>query len=337
MRLLIVVPAQDPATGNRVTAARLAGGLAACGHQAEVCAIGADGAGLGEAVARFAPEAALLLHAWRSGAPWLAGGFTLPFAVLLTGTDINHGLDDPAQGPVIAAVLARAGAILAQDSTVVMRLKRQCSQLAGRLHYLPPGITLGDQPFPLTGRLPPGATRPLLLCPAGIRPVKGVIELLELCDPLAAAGARFHLLFCGPLLDAAYGEQFQREIARRPWATWLGAVPPAAMADLLRQADLVVSNSRSEGLPNALAEAATLGRPILASAIPGNAAVVSEGVNGRLFRDATQFGAILGELLADPARRQALSRPDPQRFSAAREAAKLEAVCRGLAAGSTPG
>lgn len=337
MRLLIVVPAQDPATGNRVTAARLAAGLAARGHQAEVCAIGADGAGLREAVAATAPEAALLLHAWRSGAPWLAGSFTLPFAVLLTGTDINHGLDDPEQGPVIAAVLARAGAILAQDPALVVRLKRQRRDLSERLHYLPPGITLGDQPFPLAGRLPPGAARPLLLCPAGIRPVKGVVELLALCDPPAAAGIPFHLACCGPLLDAAYGELFQREIALRPWATWLGAVPPAAMADLLRQADLVVSNSRSEGLPNALAEAATLGRPILASAIPGNAAVVSEGVNGRLFRDAAQFRALLGALLTAPEQLQALSRPDPQRFSAAREAAKLEAVCLGLAAGSAAG
>jgi glycosyltransferase involved in cell wall biosynthesis len=333
MRLLIVVPGQDPATGNWVTATRLAQGLGARGHVVSLAAVGEDGAALRTAITAADPDLALLLHAWRSGRPWLASAAALPYAVLLTGTDINAGISDPAQAPVIAAVLDRAAAILAQDPAIVETLRAHWPARAPRVHFLPPGISLGNAPYPLRDQVNIAGDERLLLCPAGIRPVKGVVELLELCDPLAGEGYRFRLLFCGPVLDAGYGERFRAELATRPWGSYLGVVAPAAMPALLRQVDLVVSNSRSEGLPNALVEAATLGRPILASAISGNAAVVNPGCNGLLFRNRSDFQATLRSLLDDPARLRALSRPDPERFAPERESTALENLCQELLAG----
>ena len=333
MRLLIVVPGQDRASGNWVTATRLQRGLAACGHQVTVTAA-ADVPALRSAAVAMAAELVVLLHAWRSGRPWLAAGAPLPYAVLLTGTDINLGLADPAQAPTIEAVLARAAAILAQDSATVDALRAGRPALAARIHYLPPGVSLGTAPYPVRERLKLADSELLLLCPAGIRPVKRVVELLELCDPLVHEGYRFRLACCGPILDADYGARFRAALAVRPWASYLGVVPPAAMAALLSQADLILSNSSSEGLPNALAEAATLGRPILASAISGNAAVVRSGYNGLLYRDRSEFLAALRSLLDAPARLGQLSRPDPLRFAAERECATLEGICREvLAAG----
>jgi len=332
MRLLIVAPGQDLATGNWVTANRLAQGLTARGHVVELAAAGEDVAALQSATTAAAPDLALLLHAWRSGRPWLATAAQLPYAVLLTGTDVNVGLSDPVQAPVIAAVLDRAAAILAQDTAIVATLRASWPAIAPRVHFLPPGISLGSDPYPVREQLSLAGDEVLLLCPAGIRPVKGVLELLELCEPLAGEGYRFRLLFCGPVLDAGYGERFRAALASRPWASYLGVVPPAAMPALLRQADLVVSNSRSEGLPNALVEAATLGRPILASAISGNAAVVSPGRNGLLYRNRNDFLAALRSLLDDPARLRALSRPDPGRFAPERESVVLERLCQDILA-----
>jgi L-malate glycosyltransferase len=328
MRLLIVAPGQDPATGNWITAARLAQGMSARGHVVKLAAAGEDVAALRAAATAAAPDLVLLLHAWRSGRPWLATAAALPYAVLLTGTDINAGISDPVQAPVIAAVLDGAAAILAQDPATVAALRTNWPALAPRVHFLPPGVTLGSDPYPLRDQLSLAGDERLLLCPAGIRPVKGVLELLELCDPLAREGYRFRLLFCGPVLDAGYGERFRAALAARPWASYLGVVAPAAMPALLRQVDLVVSNSRSEGLPNALVEAATLGRPILASAISGNAAVVNPGGNGLLFRNRREFLAALRSLLDDPARLQTLSRPAPGRFAPERESAVLERLCQ---------
>jgi glycosyltransferase involved in cell wall biosynthesis len=188
---------------------------------------------------------------------------------------------------------------------------------------------LDKLPAPVAGEM-------LCLCSAGVRPVKGVVELLAMCDPLVREGRRFRLIFCGPILDDSYGKRFREALVSRPWATYLGILPPAAMPALLRKADLVVSNARSEGLPNALVEAAALGRPILASDIPGNAAVVSHGKNGLLFPDQAGFLTAMRNLLDKPARLRALSRPDPERFAPERESACLERICHNLLA-ANPG
>jgi glycosyltransferase involved in cell wall biosynthesis len=329
MRLLIVVPAQDRATGNWITATRLQQGLIARGHAVAIHETAGDPAALTSAVTAFRPELVLLLHAWRCGRPWLEGGLTLPVAVLLTGTDVNSGMADPLQAPVIDTVLGGAVAILSQNPLTVAALGRARPELADRLHHLPPGIVLGTTPFPLKERLDLAPDKLLLLCPAGIRPVKGVVELIAMCEPLTVEKNWLQLAFCGPILDGGdYGRRFLAAVDRHAWASWLGVVPPAAIADAMRQADVIVNNSASEGLPNALVEAAALGRPIVAHDIPGNAAVVTDGGNGLLYRDAEGFRAALRRLQDEPALAARLSHPAPDRFSPQREAAALEAICR---------
>jgi glycosyltransferase involved in cell wall biosynthesis len=334
MRLLIVVPRQELATGNRVTATRLQRGLTARGHTVVVVETDGDAAALREATKAASAELALLLHAWRSGAPWLETGCPLPFAVLLTGTDVNIGLHDPQQAPLITAVLHQAAAVLSQNRLTVTALRRSHPQLAAKIRHLPAGITLGKTPYRLRARLAVAAGERVLLCPAGIRPVKGVLELFDLIDPLIKEGHCLHLALCGPILDPGYGERVLAAVASRPWATYLGTVPPEAMPSAMREADIIVSNSASEGLPNALVEAATLGRPIVARAIPGNAAVVTDGGNGLLFADADAFRAAIRRLADEPGLCAALSRPDPERFSPERETTVLEEVCGALLAGA---
>ena len=332
MRLLIVVPRQEQVTGNWITATRMKRGLTARGHAVSICDTATDPADLAAAIDAFQPDLALLLHAWRSGRPWLATGCRLPYAVLLTGTDVHVGLTDPVQGPVIETVLQRAATIISQNHLTVASLRRARPALALRTHLLAPGIVLGDAPFPLRERLRATPRELLLLCPAGIRPVKGLMELLDMCDPVVAEKQPLRLACCGPILDSAYGRRFTEAVAARPWAAYLGVVPPEAMAGAMRQADAIVNNSSSEGLPNALVEAAALGRPIVARNIPGNAAVVTDGVNGLLYTDAAGFRAAIRRLRSEPGLAAALARPDPDRYDPEHEAAALETLCRAILA-----
>ena len=56
---------------------------------------------------------------------------------------------------------------------------------------------------------------------------------------------------------------------------------------------VVVNSSRSEGMSQALLEAMTLQVPVLARDIPGNRAIVQDGVTGLLFSDAQVQNACL--------------------------------------------
>jgi glycosyltransferase involved in cell wall biosynthesis len=165
-----------------------------------------------------------------------------------------------------------------------------------------------------------------MLHPASIRPVKGNLELLEMASSLLNRHPDLHLAFCGPLLDADYSAKFLTALKTQRGADYLGEIPAAAMPDAMQQADLILNNSLSEGLPNALVEAASLGRPILARNIPGNRVLVKEGSNGLLYLDAADFDHQLRRLIADPQLRRSLSRPDPQAFSADAEGERLAGI-----------
>lgn len=329
MRILIIIPKQPSETGNRVTAERQKEGLEALGHKVALVEVEVGQTRvLAVALAAFRPDVALLLHAWRSGEPWLQikKSATIPCVVSLTGTDLHEDFNNPERGPTVRALLARAAAIVTQNPFTTTDLRREGAEWSGRLHYLPPAVVLGDEPYFLRDVLGVDAETVVLLHPAGIRPVKGNRELLSLIGPIAKEYDNFVVAFCGPDLDADYAAEFHAALRSRPWARTLGVIPHAAMAAVLREADIVLNNSLSEGLPNALLEAAALGRPMLVRDIPGNAAIVTNDVNGLLYGDATTFRRHLVALLDDPALRRRLSLPDPERYRPESEAHALESL-----------
>lgn len=332
MRLLILIPRQPRESGNWVSAERFARGLEQRGHQIRLAETDPD------SPATFVPDlrahpfdVALLLHAYRCGRPWLqAQPDGLPYALLLTGTDYFHDRLQPERADVIETMLHQAGAVLTHNSRMYSDLRHARPQLADRLHLLPVAASLGSRPFDLASRIQRRAGEILLLHPAGLRPVKRNLELLLLCDQLASAGKPFRLLFCGPELDTDYAVKFQAALAQRPWACWLGSVSQPAMASLMRQVDLILNHSTSEGLSNALVEAVTLGRPVLARDIPGNAQVVAHEVNGLLYSDDSGFLATATRLLDDPDLLRHLTRP-PSPTGYNQEIEILEAILLSLA------
>lgn len=329
MRLLIVTPEQPRTSGNWVTACRFQAGLEQLGHPVEVLETDLDPSRLEAAVARFQPDLLLLLHAYRSGRPWLASRCQgqVPFLLLLTGTDIHQGLDLPEQRTIIQTVLKRAGGILIQNPLTLGALATRQPELAPRLHYLPPGIILGNAHYELRQAQGIPAEAVLFLHPAGVRPVKGNLELLQLFDPVAAAEPRCRVVFCGPLLDAAYAERFLLALKTRPWASYPGEIPQAAMPAALRQSDVVCNNSCHEGLPNSLLEAASIGRPMLVRNIEGNRAVVEAGSNGLCYDNPEEFVAQALALIQSPGLRPRLSRPQPERYLPEKETLRLEKFC----------
>jgi glycosyltransferase involved in cell wall biosynthesis len=336
LHILICSPEHNPATGNWVTSSRYQRGLQKFGHQVTLCSLSGGDQALQEAVAHQRPDLLLLLHAFRSGRQWLNSRLQhIPTLVMLSGTDLNEGLYDRVQAPVIEQVLERAQGLLIQNPLGAEQLRRQRPALAERLHMVPPGIELGTQDYPLRQKHHISADVVLFLCPASIRPVKGVLALIELFDQLPARPAQWQLAFCGPQLNSAYSQHFSAAAGQRPWVHCLGIIPPDAMASVLRQADVILNNSISEGLPNALIEAASLGRPILAHDIPGNRPIVEPGVNGLLYRDAATFARAARKLIDSPELRLQLSHPCPEKYHPDSEADALHRICCGVRWGSS--
>lgn len=333
MRVLIVVPEQPRTTGNWVTAQRHQQGLESLGHEVRLVETAGDVARLERQAAAFAPDLVHLLHAYRAGRSWLScrpGLRHIPLVVSLTGTDLNHGLESAEQGPQIRAVLAQAGAIVIQNQLTAASFAASHPGLASRLCHVAPAVILGDESYPLRERHGIPASSPIFLHPAGIRPVKANLELLQFFDSVAAAAPSCRLLFCGSILDQVYGRRFMEALQARPWCHYLGEIPAPAMAAVLRAAEVVLNHSVSEGLPNALLEAAALGRPILARDIPGNRAAFLPGHNGLLYDSSETFVRQALALARNPLLRRQLSRPGQTIRTPREEALQLDEIYRCL-------
>ncbi len=77
-----------------------------------------------------------------------------------------------------------------------------------------------------------------------------------------------------------------------------------SIADVMALADLVVLPSYREGTPRVLLEAAAMGKPIVATDVPGCREVVQDGYNGRLvpLQDPEALAAAITEFLENPQR-----------------------------------
>lgn len=145
-----------------------------------------------------------------------------------------------------------------------------------------------------------------LLGDKGVREYVAAARLLRLSLP----AARFRLL--GPLDDGN-----RSAITRAELDAWEaeGAIDYLGEADDVRPAiaaaTAVVLPSYREGLPRTLLEAAAMGKPLVATDVPGCREVVSDGVNGTLCaaRDAESLAQAMLRIAAlDPGHRAEMGR-----------------------------
>ncbi len=304
MRVALVTPVACPAgRGNAVTVARLACGLGERGVAVTVLDLSRTPPGAVAArLAAAAPEVVHAFHAFRAGpaAAAFAAPRGLPLVVSLTGTDANHDLVHPRRGRATREVLRAATALVVFHAVVEARVVRQLPEVAGRIVVIPQSVRLGDAPFPpeaLPARRP-GEVRFLLA--AGIRQVKNVLFPL---GPLAELARSYplRLFFAGPVIEPREGARLRAALAGADWARYLGEVPHEQMASLLDQVDVVVNSSVSEGgMANAVLEAMSRGKAVLAADIEGNRSLIQDEVDGLLFADAAGFRRQAERLLRDP-------------------------------------
>lgn len=129
---------------------------------------------------------------------------------------------------------------------------------------------------------------------------KGIRELVEASRQLRAkhSGIRVQLL---GFIDA----DNRTAVTRAELDSWIaeGVVEYLGTTEDVRphlaRADAIVLPSYREGLPRSLLEAAAMGKPAIATDVPGNRCVVEDGVNGFLCeaRNAASLGAAMERFL----------------------------------------
>ena len=138
--------------------------------------------------------------------------------------------------------------------------------------------------------------------------IKGVATLVEAQQLLQRQGVALQLLLVGtpdPANPSSFDAATLQAWSKLPGIVWCGHRDD--VREIWATAHIAVLASQGgEGVPKTLLEAAAIGRPIVATDVPGNRDIAQNGVNAILVPpgDAHAFAAALKELADDPARRR---------------------------------
>jgi len=319
MRITILTPvAATPRTGNRATATRWAGFLAAQGHDVVI-----------NPPAGTEADVMMALHAWRSAraiGAFRAAHPARPLVVALTGTDLYHFLAADPEPTLRSLDLAdrliglhdRVAEILPLPVRDKLRVVHQSAR--GRATRSPPVAEVFE-----------------VLVVGHLRPEK---------DPFRAARAarmlhpssRIRIVQCGAAHDPVWAETARAEMATNNRYVWLGDLPPARVRRLMARARIMVLSSHMEGGANVISEAVVSGLPVLASRIDGSVGLLGEDYPGYFpVSDTAALASLLERVERDDAFLAALHRHGAARaplFAPERESARLAAILTELSGDS---
>jgi glycosyltransferase involved in cell wall biosynthesis len=138
--------------------------------------------------------------------------------------------------------------------------------------------------------------------------IKGVGTLVEAQRLLHAEGVALQLLLAGtPDLanPSSFAEATLRDWSKRPGVVWYGHSEDVREVWATAHIAVIASNG-GEGVPKTLLEAAAVGRPIVATDVPGNRDIARNNFNAILVPpgDARALADALKTLVDDPAKRR---------------------------------
>lgn len=138
---------------------------------------------------------------------------------------------------------------------------------------------------------------------------KGVQEFIDAATLIQATNKTTEFLLVGDVDDGnptSLTNHELKELANSKSVSWLGARQD--VAELLASSHIACLPSYREGLPKSLIEAASVGRPIVTTDVPGCREVVKHHVNGILVppRDSKSLAEALSQLINDPVIRKTM-------------------------------
>jgi glycosyltransferase involved in cell wall biosynthesis len=150
---------------------------------------------------------------------------------------------------------------------------------------------------------------PVIGIVARLDPLKGQDDLIEVLPAVLAQAPGARLLLVGNGWHRAELESHVQRLNLGDHVIFTGLVPPQRVAAMMNAMDIMALPSYQEGQGRTLVEALLCGCTVVGYAVGGIPEVCVDGVTGRTVPvgDTAKLGAVLVELLGDPAQRRRLN------------------------------
>ncbi|KAA0957032.1 glycosyltransferase family 4 protein [Planococcus sp. ANT_H30] len=284
MKIVLASPNYPQLRGNTITVQRISDNLTKLGIDTEIIST------TDEDVIRCFPPADIVhgFHAYNFY-QFLQQLDTKPahYIVTMTGTDLNQDLFNPDRRTDVLTCLHESDAIHVFDKKAEDLLVKEVPWLTDKIFIMPQG----NQPsFAGTSSFTKEPGSFLFFLPAGIRKVKNIPEAILMLHDLYLRNPQLRLWLIGPVLEEMESERVMALVKQHEdWISYLGQVPHEDMGSIYQQANVVLNTSLSEGQPATILEAMGYALPVLASDIPGNSSIISDGETGFLYKTRIEF------------------------------------------------
>lgn len=284
-RIALATPYTLPVyCGNSILAERLRAGLGRRGLDLTVYNTGEHSP---EDAVAAAPEILHTLNADRTfyWAEQFLSSCGIPWVITFTGTDYNSWCGLHAPPPHILTSLEQASALVVFHEDVAERLCDAVPKIGARLMVIPQGVLprISVDRNGVRDRIGIPRDATVFLMAAGIRPVKNLGLAIEAFGEVEKRVPNGILLLAGPVMDNEEAAKVLAMGNALSSFSYLGARPPEELREIMGAADVLLNTSHHEGMPGAILEAMSAGLPVIAAAVPGNAALIRHGENGLLF------------------------------------------------------
>lgn len=219
----------------------------------------------------------------------------------------NHGIERRPEWLYRMAV-RRAHGVIAVTEPLAEWARHSLNMPGDRVWYVP--NFAGDLPAGNSGRPTlPGKPGFRIVCVANVRPQKDHRNLIRAMREIVREVPEAHLLLLGAAADADYASTIWKEVEESGLSSsisWLGSRDD--VGDVLRNCDIGVLSSASEGLPLALIEYGMSGLPVVATRVGQCAEVLDNGSAGVLVAPGApgELAHAIVSLLQSPERRRDL-------------------------------
>ena len=287
VKVLLMTPAPTHLyLGGIATVSRYREGLQSCGHLCELFGGTSEGGlkqSLEGTIGRFRPDIVHAHDALRCGMHLL--GSRTPWVISLSGEDLHRDTMHDVHGPMVCEVIRRAHRVLVPSEQAGLIVEERVPDAIGKIDVVArAAIKLPTSGTDLRRSLGIPRQRFLVFLPGGLRPVKGQHRAISAINVLRAAGADIEMILAGPDQDEAYANEVRQLCEQQAAVRVLPTLANERMGAAYLDADVVLNTSLSEGMAPTILEAGILGRPVIASDVPGNRELIRHKETGLLFQ-----------------------------------------------------
>jgi glycosyltransferase involved in cell wall biosynthesis len=261
-----------------------------------------------EKLGKFNPYLIHAFHAYKSGVigSEICKKFGIPLIVTITGTDVNINLFQDEKKDKVKEILNFTKAIIVFHNSMKKKIVKELPSVKNKIRIIKQTVKLRHKHCEIREKLGISKKDIVFFLPAAIRTIKYEnFHLEEFVKLNKKYGIK--LILAGPVLDDNFARKFFEDIKKHKWIYYIPKIPHDEIKCVFEDIDAALNTSITEGgMANAVLEAMSIGKPVLASAIEGNMSVIRDGYNGLIFKNKNDFYKKAEKLILDKKLREKL-------------------------------